>query len=227
MQLSRLNSNSTVENTPVRLQCGLSICLYAGIKNILMRDTIMKLLATAATVAALGFGSAVSAATVSDTKTHTVRGAAMNFAFSGLAASDGSDGTLTLVGDDMDYRTSSTEYFDLEIDGAGFGRFACVGSSATGATIIAGSTAGNSSNCDFSLDITIAGATLAGFLADGALSINLLHGSGVDQLNGAVSTVTATLSYTDATSPVPLPASSLLLVSGLGGLVAMRRRKKA
>lgn len=60
----------------------------------------------------------------------------------------------------------------------------------------------------------------------GIVSINFQGGRTI--LPGSSITTTATVTLVQADiSPVPLPASGLLLLGGMGGLVAMRRRKKA
>lgn len=70
----------------------------------------------------------------------------------------------------------------------------------------------------------------AGYLAffkndsGGALTINMWSG---DCENDPTACSSNTISHvTEYISPVPVPASGLLLLGGLGGLVAMRRRKK-
>ncbi|MEO9780225.1 MAG: VPLPA-CTERM sorting domain-containing protein [Sedimentitalea sp.] len=60
----------------------------------------------------------------------------------------------------------------------------------------------------------------------GIVSIDFQGGSTI--LPGTSITTTATVTLVQADiSPVPLPATGLLLLGGMGGLVAMRRKRKA
>ncbi len=60
----------------------------------------------------------------------------------------------------------------------------------------------------------------------GIVTIDFQDGRAILPGSSITTTATVTLKQADI-SPVPLPATGLLLLGGMGGLVAMRRKKKA
>lgn len=183
------------------------------------------ILAAAATAL---FATSATAATVtySQTQSLTSAGQDLAFDFTGLDASDGTGGTLTLVGNTLDLGSASSEYMDISIESVGFGRWSC-GGNGTGSTNIPGwvdnvSFFANGSRCAFSLNITVSGAQLDTFLTDGTVSILAAMGSGVSVLGGPSDNLTASLTYD--TAVVPVPASGAFLLTGLIAVAVMRRR---
>lgn len=77
----------------------------------------------------------------------------------------------------------------------------------------------------------ISEAVMAGIIGDGLVSLSFDFSPNVDDF-GSVQILSASLTFTDpnnlqvvASNVVPLPASALLLLAGLGGIGAMARRK--
>ena len=170
------------------------------------------------------------AATVSFSQTQelTANGQNLTYTFGGLSASDGGAGTLTIAtggnrtgnpalnGLDLD---ANNEFFDLSIEGVAFGRYNCSGGG--NRILIPNNTGGI--DCRFALTLTLGAAQLTGFLADGTLSVLIDFSNSVDHF-GERDQVIVSGAYQGALTPVPLPASALLLLAGLGALGWRARR---
>lgn len=188
----------------------------------------------AALMACVTGASAANAVTVSlsDTQIMTSNGQNFTFVFSGLDASDGTGGTLTISnglsltnpgvwdGLDIDSQGNSNEHFEVLVEGTSFGTYNCRNNSSH--TFIVGCTGGV--DTQFSLAINLSPAVLTNALSDGSFSVVLDFSSQVSHL-GDRDQVIAALSY--QTSDVPLPLSSLLLTTGLLGLGVLGRRRNA
>lgn len=187
---------------------------------------------TFAAFAALALSGAAQAATFTKSQTQILEidGQDLTFTFAGLLPSDGTGGTLTIASgineakpgsfDGLDINQSN-EFFALSIEGTSFGNFNCTG--AGGHIRIAG--ANNDSDCDFSLPIALSAAQLGHFLADGILTASIDFSAAVGAFApGERDQVNVSLSYETPPAPVPLPATGLLLLAGLGTIAARRRR---
>jgi len=68
-------------------------------------------------------------------------------------------------------------------------------------------------------------------LFQGFTAIGTISGNGFDDTNGVLDFSTqgsqAIVSFSTTTTAVPVPAAGLMRLTGLGGIVALRRRKKA
>ncbi len=185
-------------------------------------------LALAATTLALAMPAAAAPVSFSQTQSMTSNGQDLAFSFAGLDASDGTGGTLTLVGNTLDLGSSIFEFMDVSIEGTGFGRWSC-GGNGIGSSSIPGWTdsgSGNGSRCAFTLNIGISAAQLDGFLLDGTVNILAAMSFGVTVLGAPSDNLTATLSYNTAPPlAVPAPAGGALLLGGLFGLATLRRRR--
>nr|WP_132464324.1 PEP-CTERM sorting domain-containing protein [Rhodovulum marinum] len=186
-------------------------------------------------------GSVAQAATVSITQTVTGTNGFANdltFAFAGLAPSDGIGGVLTIATgpalDAPDFSgldvTGPGEFFTLRADGEVLGSYTCA-ADATEETnpqrIPGGAVNADDTDCTFSLNLALPGGLLDTLLADGATVVEMLFSDIVDDF-GDGDTVTATLSYTEASAPeiIPLPATASMLLGGLGLMGALRRRDR-
>lgn len=189
------------------------------------------LFACAATFCMAG---AASAASITLTDTLVTEGQDMLFEFDGLAASNGTGATVTLetlagsgtLGLDLsgDFPLED-EFFTVSYDGVDQASFSCDGPSSNGSTPISGAVDNgfNFNNCAFSLTFTILGAAFDTLIMDGSFDLGVAFGDDVTPF-GDEDILSATLSYENI-SAVPLPAGGLLLLSGLGGIAAFKRRK--
>ena len=151
--------------------------------------------------------------------------------FSGLGPSDGTGGTLTIAGQDLDLGNDAglRETMSVSIDGVDLGIWLCGPSTAPAPYNLIPGAVGNNF-CDFTLTLAIGGAELDNILADGSASILLAFGPFVNVY--ATSQAQITLSYADGVqgpspAPVPLPASGLLLAGAFAALSYARRRRAA
>ena len=185
----------------------------------------MNLVSSVIAVAMLAASPAIaSTVTATDTLTGVARGATTVTTFNSLAASDGTGGILTLVGDGLDLGTSSSEWMDVDIDGISLGRWECNSSPNSGGTDIPGRT--GLTDCDFTLPLSISGTDLNTVLADSTADITISFGSSVNAMSSS-DFLRVTLEYNSGTPAVPLPASAWFLVAGLGMIGAAKRRRKA
>lgn len=168
----------------------------------------------------------------------TKNGQRFDFAFTGLPASNGTGGMVTIssgpatkggpadAGFDLDGVGvgKKNELFHVGAEGSLLGRYTCSGPKGQ---VIPGFTMNGKADCVFSLVIDLGAAQLDNLLLDGIVNLAVSFGRGVghfgdgDQLN-------VSLSYEEM-APVPLPATGILLAGGLAGLgfAARRRRGKA
>ncbi len=210
----------------------------------------MKTIMFAAAAAVLAsVGTVAQAAPVMESITRTVVGTGgfaddLEFDFTSLAPSNGAGGLLTIATGDAtlapsfpgldlhDYDVSTDtflrtddEFFSLSADGLSLGKYTC--GLAEGATVIPGATLITAdADCAFSLTVAIGGVDLDAMLADGRILVDMLFGGGVNDF-GDGDTVTATLSYENVTSVIPLPAAAPLMLAGLGLLGFVGRRRRA
>ena len=185
----------------------------------------MNLVSSVIAVAMLAASPAIaSTVTATDTLTGVARGATTVTTFNSLAASDGTGGILTLVGDGLDLGTNPSEWMDVDIDGISLGRWECNSSPNSGGTDIPGRT--GLTDCDFTLPLSISGTDLNTVLADSTADITISFGSNVNVMSSS-DFLRVTLEYNSGTPAVPLPASAWLLVAGLGMIGAAKRRRKA
>ena len=185
-----------------------------------------------ATLLALFAGSAAAVPIdVSQQADYDADGQRIDFTFSSLAPSDGTGGTLTIAAPASDASfpgidavgTGQDDWFALEIEGDGFGSYSCDGNSGT--TVIPGATINGGADCVFSLDVALGGGALDGYLADGSIVVSFISNSAMNAFPDEDDIVTARLRYT-AAEVVPLPAPAVLLLGALGGLAALRARRR-
>lgn len=121
----------------------------------------------------------------------------------------------------IDVGISSTEFFDITVNGVGFGRWGC-GSEKT-MNPIPGFTVNSVADCafDFTLDDNEDGVSLTSLLA-GGLTIELDFARTVGAADD-LDEVIVSIVYEPVPPVVPLPASGWLMVAALGGLVAQRK----
>jgi hypothetical protein len=177
-----------------------------------------------------------SAATVSNaaiidqtlTETYTETGQTLSYDFVGLGQAVGNEVSLTIkpiagAVTGLDLAGAENEFFNLIVDGTDFGSFSCDGN--TGSTIIPVNN-GNVVDCDFTLTLSTAnfGYDFNANVNDGALEVLLAFSNGSNDF-GDDDQVSVRLNY-ETVAAVPLPAGGLLLLTGLGGVAALKRRKK-
>lgn len=184
------------------------------------------------TLAALGalaaMAGAASAAPVTrtDLQTQTVAGQNFNFVFSGLAASDGTGGTLVLRAQgDYDGGAAETLAWDAEgvVGAAAVGGFVA-GMNGVGGPFDFANVFQGGGNIEFQRTYNLSALELDTLLADGTLSIFVDLASTVG-LFQAPNFVEFTLSYNS--SEIPVPAALPLFAAGLAGFGALRRKRKA
>lgn len=172
---------------------------------------------------------AAQAVTVSLNDTITQPGDTLSYSFTGLPTLAAGGGKLTLFTtgtgvNGIDLGSNSAEYMDVDADGLSLGRWEC-GEANDGGQLIPGHS--STSDCLFSFVIDIAAADFAPIIADGTVTVSLIMGTAVAFFSGERDEIGVTLEYTPAVAPIPLPASLPLLAAGVGGLVLLRRRRRA
>ncbi len=181
---------------------------------------------------ALSLAGAAQAApvSVSDLQNQTTAGQNFNFNFNGLAASDGTGGTLVLhaQGDYENGGLNTNEFLDWTAEGVvgatGVGNFnGTVGSGGPFDFAIVSQALGN---IEWQRAYTLTGAELDALLADSVISVFVDLADGVGLFNPP-NFVEISINYNSATNVVPLPAGLPLIAGGLGmlGLMGWRRKR--
>ncbi len=183
-----------------------------------------------ATIALATFiGQSAAAATVSyeQTQVYDTVGETLSYSFDTLPTPVNQrvfvgirTGGNTRGGLGIDVGPSSTEFFDITVNSLDFGRWGC----GTAATMnpIPGANVTSPGDCefDFRLEQSDDGLFITSFLTD-RLDIDLIFAPTVGAAHH-LDEVIVSVTYEDI-PPVALPASGLLLFSGLLGFVGFRR----
>lgn len=174
---------------------------------------------------------------VNELQTQTTDGQDFIFTFNGLAASDGSGGTLIFRAQG-DYGAFAGESLTLKVEGiinqlmgvfSNTGNF--IGPATAGGPFDFVNLNVTNTNFEFQRTFNLSGADLDTLLSDSILSatVNLSSFVNVFPDNGFNEFVEVTLNYETAVSVVPLPAALPLFGSGLAfmGFIGWRRKRKA
>ncbi len=185
--------------------------------------------------AVVGFNLPASAITFTETieDIYTFDGETLTYNFTGLPASDGSDGTLRLFtgtgnssfpGFDID---EAGEFFTFFIDGTNVGDFNSSG--AGGVNTLPNVTQGGiDSQFDsvFAVEGDLGIASFANLVADGELLVELDFTGAVDDFNED-DNLLVELTYETASQPIPFEAEGTMGLVALGSYLYYRKKCSA